>query len=63
MTTLWQMPVEDIEQKRAALQQELDVHAEHDITQHGAWESIKSGYQLMIDRYEDELRKRETDAI
>ncbi len=61
MTTIWKMPDETIIERRDALKREVAVHEESTITQFGAWESIKAGYQLMIDRYNDELKKRVDD--
>ena len=63
MTTLWTMPESEIIEKRDKLKHELEVHEECTIVNHKAWETMKGVYQMLLDRYNDELRKRETDAI
>jgi len=63
MATLWTMPESEIIEKRDKLKRELEVHEENTIVNLKAWETMQGVYQMLLDRYEDELRKRETDAI
>lgn len=59
MATLWTMPVDEIKLKRDALQAELDVHKDNDITLLESWDSIEEAYQGNIDRYQAELDSRD----
>jgi hypothetical protein len=63
MATLWTMPETEIIEKRNKLKRELEVHEECTIVNFKAWETMKSVYEMLLARYDDELRKRETDAI
>ena len=58
MATLWQMPLSEIAIKRDALQAELNVHKDNDITLLESWDSIEEAYQGNIDRYQAEIDKR-----
>jgi hypothetical protein len=59
MTTLWHMPLSEIEKKRDALQAELNVHKDNDITLLESWDTIEEAYQGNIDRYQTEINNRE----
>jgi hypothetical protein len=58
MTTLWTMPESEIHAKREKLKRELEVHEEHTIVNLKAWTTMKEVYELLLSRYDDELKKR-----
>lgn len=59
MPTLWEMPIDEVEQLRDGLKQELEAHLETTITSNlDDWTEIQEIYQSQIDRYQAEIDRR-----
>lgn len=59
MPTLWEMPIDEVEQLRDGLKQELEAHSETTITSNlDDWTEIQEIYQSQIDRYQAEIDRR-----